>query len=137
MNHTWVNSWKVNGGWLTCSKCGIVCSDSSRNTVCGPSTSIDPRLEWVNAFAHIAFSDAERALYHMTLGPGKYDYQLSQALKDVDARQGILVVLDGARGPSFCMQLEPANAILVPVMLRDIADKLDADMYRAGIKRSD
>ena len=42
---------------VACLKCGIVCSDSSRNTVCSRGTSSDPRLECQTCHEPIAKGD--------------------------------------------------------------------------------
>ncbi len=71
----------------------------------------------------------------MAHGPGKYDASLSLALADAKAMQGILIVFDGPLGPSFCCQLDIVKASLIPVLLRQMAEEIEADMARGDVKR--
>lgn len=72
----------------------------------------------------------------MAHGPGKYDASLSLALKDAKAKQGILIVLDGIDGPSFCCQLDIVMTAAVPSLLRQMAHQIESDMARGDVKRT-
>jgi hypothetical protein len=67
----------------------------------------------------------------MPFGAGKYDKQLSECLKDCGAKQGILIVMDGNLGPSFCAHLSEELLFNVPNILRDTAKQIEA-MYKKG-----
>lgn len=69
----------------------------------------------------------------MTLGPGKYDKQLENALKECGALEGILIICDSPRGPSFCCQLSRYNGERLPNTLRQMADQIEADMKKTSI----
>ena len=64
----------------------------------------------------------------MPIGPGKYDDVLTVALKTVKAKQGILIVVDGNKGPGFSAQLDIAKSLAIPAMLRNLADQIEADI---------
>lgn len=64
----------------------------------------------------------------MPLGPGKYDYLLTESLKNAKAKQGILVIFDGEKGPSFCCHLDKYKASIVPDLLRGIATQIENDL---------
>lgn len=64
----------------------------------------------------------------MSIGPGKYDSMLTEALEKCDARQGILIVIDGNDGPSFCSQMDRKFMKFTPALLRDVADLIESDI---------
>lgn len=57
--------------------------------------------------------------------PGKYDKELTQVLEQIGAKQGILLVLDGNKGSSFCCHLEFLHMQRMPIILRAMADKIE------------
>lgn len=63
----------------------------------------------------------------MPLGAGKYNEQLSEALKACEAIEGILIVLDGKEGPSFCCQLSAKGIERIPRVLRIMADQIEKE----------
>jgi len=65
-------------------------------------------------------------------GPGKYDEQLTQALKACNATQGMLIVFDGKEGPSFCSQVVMDILICLPEILRDLASRVEQDYERSS-----
>lgn len=71
----------------------------------------------------------------MALGPGKYDASLELALIDAKGKQGILMVMDGQDGPSFCCKLDIIGQANLPNMLRQMANIIEADMARGDVKR--
>ena len=60
-----------------------------------------------------------------TNGPGKYDPQLSAALRDAGALEGLLIVFDGQLGFGFAAQLKEPNLGRVPEILRIVATQIE------------
>lgn len=67
----------------------------------------------------------------MPIGQGKYDPQLSEALRACGATQGLLIVIDGKEGSSFCAQLDVAHMIRLPHVLRDVAAQIE-EQHKKG-----
>lgn len=65
------------------------------------------------------------------IGPGKYDKALKIALRLCVAHQGILIVLDGAKGAGFSAHLEGGVVEQIPEMLRQVARSLDRQIHRS------
>ncbi len=61
-------------------------------------------------------------------GQGKYDAQLSEALRQAGARQGCLMVLDGDKGASFCVKMREDSAPELPGLLRSLAHMIEKDV---------
>lgn len=61
----------------------------------------------------------------MSLGKGKYDSQLGDALKSAGAKQGILIVIDGKDGPSFVCRLDSRYIVKISLVLREIAGQIE------------
>lgn len=59
------------------------------------------------------------------MGPGKYDKQLTEALKSSGAKQGLLIVIDGKDGPSFCAQMTKELTKEIPQLLRHLAKNIE------------
>jgi hypothetical protein len=64
----------------------------------------------------------------MAIGPGSYDPALTQALKESKAHIGILIVGDGEHGPGFSVQADLGALLMLPKVLRSVADQIEADM---------
>lgn len=62
----------------------------------------------------------------MPLGPGKYDEEVTKLRDQVQAKGILLIVLGGARGTGFSAQLSVADMLLIPDMLRSMADQIEA-----------
>ncbi len=60
-------------------------------------------------------------------GPGKYDELLIESLKKVKALRGVLIVLDGEKGPGFSAKLADVDFIKMPNTLRNIANQIEKD----------
>lgn len=69
----------------------------------------------------------------MPVGPGKYDKQMMKALKDCKANQGILIVLDGSVGSSFCCRLSHASSLKMPALLRHIANDIEKEHKKGNL----
>jgi hypothetical protein len=61
----------------------------------------------------------------MPWGPGKYGEFLAAALIECKAREGLLIVLDGSKGPGFACQTCARNLPNIAMVLRHVADELD------------
>jgi hypothetical protein len=66
----------------------------------------------------------------MALGPGKYDGACTVA-RDLTGGGVILIVVDGHRGAGFSAQLLPYQLTRMPVLLRALADQIEADAHAA------
>jgi hypothetical protein len=66
----------------------------------------------------------------MTLGPGNYDKELTQARVASGATSAILIVLRGIRGEGFCCQTTYDDLLRLPEVLRAIADEMESDRKR-------
>lgn len=64
-------------------------------------------------------------------GPGKYDDACTRARIDCKAQGVILIVFSGDLGHGFSAQLPPGLGLTVPAVLRDAADRIEADMRTA------
>lgn len=64
----------------------------------------------------------------MALGAGRYDDALTLALRDCGARIGILIVGDGESGPGFSVQADLGSLLLLPKVLRTVADSIEKDL---------
>jgi hypothetical protein len=62
------------------------------------------------------------------IGPGKYDDETTLVQKATNAAGVVLIVIDGNKGQGFSVQATLAVTLSLPEMLRDIADKLEADL---------
>jgi hypothetical protein len=64
----------------------------------------------------------------MALGPGKYDDLATSVRKTAKARGVIVIVIDGQLGSGFSVQADPQLTAALPLLLRDMAEKIAADM---------
>lgn len=64
----------------------------------------------------------------MPHGPGKYDPTLTEVLNGIDAKEGILIVLDGKDGVGFSVQASIATMIKLPALLETLANAIRADL---------
>jgi hypothetical protein len=63
----------------------------------------------------------------MTIGPSKYDDEVTWVRERTKASGVILIVIGGDRGQGFAAQATPAVTLSLPKMLRDMADQIEAD----------
>jgi len=61
-------------------------------------------------------------------GGGRYEHEVSELRKKIQAHGVIVAVFHGDRGDGFEVQIPPQVAHLVPKVLREIADKMEADV---------
>jgi hypothetical protein len=64
-------------------------------------------------------------------GPGKYDDVCTQAREATEATEAasvVLIVFGGKHGHGFSVQSSTADLLLLPQILRSIADQIDNDM---------
>lgn len=64
------------------------------------------------------------------IGPGKYDDLCTHAREASDASAVILIVLGGNKGPGFCVQASPEEALALPAILRHIAAEIEREDNR-------
>jgi hypothetical protein len=64
------------------------------------------------------------------IGPGKYDAALSLA-RAATGGCAILIVVDGKHGSGFACQTLPATMRMIPSLLRQVADDIEADQKAA------
>jgi len=65
----------------------------------------------------------------MATGPGKFDAECTIAREATDAAGAILIVIDGTLGSGFSVQvIDPEIARRMPIILRTVADQIEADM---------
>lgn len=64
----------------------------------------------------------------MAQGTGKYDPQLVRALADAGSECGILLVMNGDHGSGFAIQATVQQLKHLPLVLREVADAIDADV---------
>jgi len=64
----------------------------------------------------------------MTVGPGKYDAEVTLVREATHAQGVLLLVFRGDRGTGFSAQLPFDMTIAMPALLRDMAQQIEADM---------
>jgi len=69
----------------------------------------------------------------MAIGPGKYDDLCTRVRKQTQARGGVLlIVVDGEQGSGFSAQLTMEQTLLIPQILRDVAERIERDGIAAA-----
>jgi hypothetical protein len=63
----------------------------------------------------------------MAWGPGKYDAEVTDLMKKLQAEGIILLVIGGNRGEGFSSQVTLPALMAIPQMLRTIADQIERD----------
>lgn len=64
------------------------------------------------------------------MGAGKY-YEETQSLRStLPARGVLLIVIEGPKGTGFEIQIPPELCQKMPMALREVADKMEADLAR-------
>lgn len=64
----------------------------------------------------------------MALGGGKYDKECTEVRDKTRADGVVLMVLNGSLGSGFSAQLNLADMMRVPSLLREVADSIEQDM---------
>lgn len=67
----------------------------------------------------------------MALGPGKYDDLCTMVKEQSQAEGVVLIIVGGNKGVGFSAQLTAPQMVSLPLVLRNIADKIEED-YRNG-----
>jgi hypothetical protein len=62
------------------------------------------------------------------IGPGKYDDETTRVRQATQAEAVVLIVIGGNKGEGFAVQAPLRVTLALPEMLRDIADKMEADI---------
>ena len=61
----------------------------------------------------------------MALGPGKYDALATKVRTEAKAEGAVVIIVNGDKGNGFSAQLSPALTLLLPSMLRHMADQIE------------
>lgn len=64
------------------------------------------------------------------IGPGKYDDVATKVRESTGAHGVILIIVGGNEGEGFCVQATLEVTLMLPVMLRTVADQIEADLRR-------
>ena len=64
----------------------------------------------------------------MALGPGIYDDACTQARLATEAMGAILIIVEGKSGSGFSVQAPLPLLALLPGILRDLANRIEADV---------
>lgn len=62
--------------------------------------------------------------------PGKYNNELIQALQASQAQQGILLILDGQKGPGLSLKINSDLVDNIPTIFRLMADEIELNRQR-------
>lgn len=65
------------------------------------------------------------------IGPGKYDDLCTYVKDNADAKGSVVIVVEGNKGSGFSCQLRLVDMIILPMMLRDLANHIESD-YKKG-----
>lgn len=68
----------------------------------------------------------------MPMGGGKYDEAATKAAEMTEAKGVVLIVLHGRDGSGFSARLPPEATVLLPRVLREIADQMERDLEAAA-----
>lgn len=66
----------------------------------------------------------------MAIGPGQYDEEVTELRERLQASGIVLMVAGGNRGHGFSAQLDLQSMMLLPRVLRELADQIEADAQR-------
>lgn len=61
----------------------------------------------------------------MAVGPGKYDNLCTYVREQAEARAAIVIILEGNQGQGFSCQAPLDVVVLLPSILRRIADEME------------
>jgi len=64
----------------------------------------------------------------MSAGGGRYEAEVTKFRKSIGARGVVVAVYAGTKGDAFEVQMDPEVAQFIPKVLREIADKMEADL---------
>ncbi len=63
----------------------------------------------------------------MARGAGKYDHLATYVREQTAASAVVLIVVEGDKGPGFSVQADADVVLSLPVLLRRLADGIEAD----------
>ncbi len=63
----------------------------------------------------------------MAIGPGKYGDALKKVLKEIESKEGLLIVIGGPKGHGFSAVISQESTLVLPTLLRSIADSVEKD----------
>jgi len=66
------------------------------------------------------------------IGAGKYDLECSLARARTGAAGAVLIILAGTKGDGFSAQVPGVALTLLPQVLRDVANQIEADAKKAA-----
>ena len=66
------------------------------------------------------------------IGPGKYDELCTRVRMEALARGAALIIIGGEKGDGFSVQGPLAITVLLPELLRRMADQIEADLKGEG-----
>jgi len=69
----------------------------------------------------------------MANGPGRYDDLCTEIREKAEAEGVILLIFNGKHGQGFCCQLPMPHTLMVPHLLREVADQIEEEMK--GVKQ--
>ena len=69
----------------------------------------------------------------MTIGPGVYDDEATQARERTHAKAVVLIVAKGDRGSGFACQATEDVILDLPAVLRSLADQIEADAFKTVV----
>jgi len=69
----------------------------------------------------------------MPFGPGKYDDALTAACAMCEATSALLLILDGKRGAGMACHSTIEEMLMLPAMLRHVADDIEATLAKGQI----
>lgn len=73
----------------------------------------------------------------MPEGPGRYDAECTEIRERLKARSVVLIVLGAEGGPGFSGQVSPDDLLVMPGLLRMVADQMAQDHQDMLKKYSD
>lgn len=65
------------------------------------------------------------------IGPGKYDDICTSAREQAQASGAILIIVDGKLGSGFACQTDLKTLLMLPELLRELADQIEKDRATA------
>jgi hypothetical protein len=67
----------------------------------------------------------------MAIGPGKYDDLCTEVREKSKAKGAIVIIFDGEKGGGFSCQVPLSIQMIIPKLLRDVADNIERSGYNA------
>lgn len=67
------------------------------------------------------------------IGPGKYDDLCTYVRKKAEAQGALILIINGNKGLGFSCQMTLNDALRLPIMLRVMADEIEADQIKGGL----